>query len=152
MHNNGEILSELLKGFKDCVFFLHNTKELSVAHKILREGFMFESQLSNSTDCINPDTSIETSYFFFQRKDYGKYTIVIAIPNAVYDMYFKRSNELDVTVESVMTISTPVTSDNDELVYTLSPKHILGYFDIEKSTFHKNACWDEHYSGLDKKR
>ena len=142
MKNKGEILAALLQDYKDCYFFLHNTKELAVVEKIMNEGFIFESQLPHSTDRVNPNEPIEVTYFLFQRKDYGIYTIIIAIPKAVYEKYTEVSNKSDTGIEEVMTITDPHFSDNDELVYTCSPKHILGYFNNRTAEFFRNRNWD----------
>jgi hypothetical protein len=142
MKNKGEILAENLAEYGNCYFFLHNTKEQSVAEKILEEGFMFENQLPHSTDRVNPSEPIEVTYFLFQRKDYGNYTMILAITKAIYDRYTMISNLNDIGIEEVMTISKPYYSDNDELIYTVSPKHVLGYFNNKTAELVKNKLWD----------
>jgi len=146
MKNKGEILASILKNFKDCYFFLHNTKEFDTVEKIMDEGFIFESQLPHSTDRINPNDPIEVIYFLIQRKDYGNYTIIIAIPKANYDNYTEMSNEMSAGIEEVLTITEPYFGDNDELIYTLSPKHVLGYFNIKTSGFFLNRNWDPSFN------
>lgn len=64
MKNKGEILANILMNYKDCYLFLHNTKEINVAEKIMNEGFIFESQLPQSTYRVNPKENIEITYFF----------------------------------------------------------------------------------------
>jgi hypothetical protein len=145
MKNKGEILAAILRDFKECYFFLHNTKEFSVVEKIMNEGFIFESQLPHSTDRVNPKEPIEITYFLFQRKDYGLYTIIIAFPKRVYEHYSDVSNAIDTGIEEVMTITDPYFGDNDELIYTVSPKHILGYFNIRTAEFFRNTNWDPGY-------
>ena len=145
MKNKGEILAAILKDFKDCYFFLHNTKELNVVESIMNEGFVFESQLSHSTDRVNPNAPIEVTYFLFQRKDYGSYTIIIAIPKTTYEIYSGVSNKYSVCIEEVLTETDPYYSDNDELIYTVPPKHILGYFNIISSEFYQNRNWDPYF-------
>jgi len=145
MKNKGEILATLLKNLKDCYFFLHNTKEISVVENIINEGFIFESQLSKTTDRINPNETIEVTYFLFQRKDYGLYTIIIAIPKDIYEIYLSISNKNDVSIEEVISITDPYIGDNDELIFTISPKHILGYFNNKTSEFYQNRNWDPLY-------
>ena len=146
MKNKGEILAEILKNFKDCYFFVHNTKEFNVVESIMNEGFVFESQLPHSTDRVNPNEPIEVTYFLFQRKDYGNYTIIIAIPKITYETYTSVSNKNDVGIEDVITITEPYYSDNDELIYTVSPKHILGYFNIKTTEFYQNRNWDPFFN------
>ena len=146
MKNKGEILATILRTFKNCNFFLHNTKEFDIVEKIMNEGFLFESQLPHSTDRVNPNEPIELTYFFFQRKDYGFYTVIIAIPKVTYELYTDLSNLKDVGIEDILTIKEPYWSDNDELMYTLSPKHVLGYFNIKTSEFYKNGNWDPFFN------
>ena len=146
MKNKGEILASILKNFKDCYFFLHNTRDFEIVENIMNEGFIFESQLAHSTDRVNPNEAIEVSYFLFQRKDYGLYTIIIAIPKVIYEIYTGVSNNKNIDIEEVMTITNPYFGDNDELIYTLSPCHILGYFNIKTSEFYQNRNWDPFFN------
>jgi hypothetical protein len=146
MKSKGDMLASVLKDFRNCFFFLHNTKEYSVVESIMNEGFIFENQLPHSTDRVNPAEPIEITYFMFQRKDYGPYTIIIAIPKITFENYSAQSNKNGITIEEVLTITEPRFSDNDELVYTISPKHILGYFNIKTSEFRQNRNWDPFYN------
>ena len=146
MKNKGEILASILKNFKECCFFLHNTREFNIVEDIMNEGFVFESQLPHSTDHVNPNEPIEVTYFLFQRKEYGSYTIIIAIPKVIYEMYTDISIKKDVGIEEILSITDPYYGDNDELIYTLSPKHILGYFNIKTSEFYQNRNWDPFYN------
>lgn len=146
MDNKGDILASLLKDYKECYFFLHNTREFNIVERILKEGFIFESQLHNSTDIVNPYEPIEVTYFLFQRKDYGMFTVIIAIPRIIFEIYSAVSKKHDVGIEEALTISEPYYSENDELVYTLSNKHILGYFNNKTSQFYQNPSWDRFFN------
>ncbi len=146
MKNKGEILASVLKNFRDCYFFLHNTKEFSVVESIMNEGFIFESQLPHSSDRVNPNEPIEITYFLFQRKDYGLYTIIIAIPKITYEIYSAASNKADIGIEEILTVTDPYYGDNDELIYTVSPKHVLGYFNIKTAEFYQNRNWDPFFN------
>ena len=146
MKNKGEILALILKNFKDCYFFLHNTREFNIVEDIMNEGFSFESQLAHSTDRVNPNEPIEVTYFLIQRKDYGTFTIIIAIPKLTYEMYTGVSNKRDVGIEEILSITDPYVGDNDELIYTMSPKHVLGYFNIKTSEFYQNRNWDPFFN------
>jgi hypothetical protein len=148
MNNKGEILSSYLTTFKDCYFFLHNTREFDIVEAIMNEGFIFESQLSHSTDRVNPNEPVEISYFFFQRKDYGQYTIIIAIPKITYDAYTSASNEKESGIEEILSVTEPFYGDNDELIFTLSQKHVLGYFNIRTSEFYRNRNWDPFFNNI----
>jgi hypothetical protein len=145
MKNKGEILAALMTNFENCYFFLHNTKEKHIAERIMQEGFVFENQLPHSTDRVNPSEPIEITYFLFQRKDYGAFTMIIAISKRVYERYTYLSNLYDLGIEEILTISKPVYGDNDELLYTISPKHILGYFNNKTGEFVRNTLWDQSH-------
>ncbi|MGA1976436.1 MAG: hypothetical protein ABSG89_01125 [Bacteroidales bacterium] len=151
MKNKGEILASILKNFEGCYFFLHNTREFSIVEKIMNEGFIFESQLPHSTDRVNPNEPIEITYFLFQRKDYGSYTMIIAIPKEIYENYTDVSNEYDTGLEEVITTTDPYFGDNDELMFTISQKHVLGYFNIRTAEFFNNVNWDPSYNNCDYK-
>jgi hypothetical protein len=142
MKNKGEILAGILNEFCNCYFFLHNTKEKSIAEKIMNEGFIFENQLPHSTDRVNPNEPIEVTYFLFQRKDYGTFTMIIAIPKNTYEKYTQISNQNDIGIEDVLTVTRPYYGDNDELIYTISPMHVLGYFNNKTGEFVKNPSWN----------
>jgi hypothetical protein len=145
MKNKGEILAAILRNYKDCCFFLHNTKDLDVAELIVNEGFLFENQLSHSTDRVDPEETIQVTYFLFQRKDYGPYTVVIAMRHDVYDIYTEQSESTNRPLEDLLTTSEPYLSENDELIYRLSAKHILGYFNNIEPGFTFNSKWDPAY-------
>lgn len=151
MKSKGEILAGILSNYDSCFFFLHNTKEKTIAERIMSEGFIFENQLPHSTDRVNPHEPIEITYFLFQRKDYGTFTMIIAISKIVYEKYTRISNLNDIGIEEVSTVKKPYLGDNDEYVYTISPKHILGYFNNKTGEFVKNTIWEpEHDSSTGK--
>jgi hypothetical protein len=145
MKTKGDLLAIFLSTHKDCSIFLHNTKEKETADKILAEGFIFENQLPHSTDRVNPGEPIEVTYFLFQRKDYGSFTIIIAIPKIIYDRYLEYSILYEIGIEEVLTITKPCLSDNDEMVYKISPKHILGYFNTHTGELYKNQLYDKSF-------
>lgn len=142
MNNKGEILASILRNYNGCHFFLHNTKDFSIVRKIMNEGFVFESQLSHSTDCVNPKVPVEITYFLYQRKEYGKFTIIIAVPDKTFESYVDESCECESGLERVLSVTEPFYGENDELVYTIPPEHVLGFFDIEASGFTLNRKWD----------
>jgi hypothetical protein len=151
MKSKGEILASILNNFKNCLFFLHNTRDPGVVEKIMNEGFIFENQLVHSTDRVNPAEPIEITYFLFLRKDYGPFTIVIAIPKMTYENYSAISVKKDQTIEEIITITKPCYGDNDELMFTISPKHILGYFNNDTCEFFQNGNWNPFFNNCTSK-
>jgi hypothetical protein len=145
MKQKGEILHTLLQKYLDCIVFLHNTREKEVADRINHEGFIFENQLAHSTDRVNPVEQIETTYFLFQRKDYGPFTIVIAFPKKTYSLYTRHSNQFEIPVEELISKVRPRMGENDELIYIVPPQHIAGYFDNTNGEFIPNPLFNTSY-------
>lgn len=145
MKQKGEFLQSVLKKYIDCIVFLHNTHEAATADKILSEGFIFENQLSHTSDRVNPSELIELSYFLFLRKDYGPYTIIIAIPKNIYELYTRYSNRFETTIEDLMTKTIPWMGENDEYLYMLAPEHIAGYFNNDTLEFTENQLYKSEY-------
>ena len=135
MKNKGEILTRLLEKYCDCVVFLHNTREKRIADQILKEGFQFENQLAHSSDRVNPKDHVEVTYFLFQRKEYGSFTVIICIPSKTYSGYAAVAHEKGTLIEDILTIKDPAISDNDEYVYLLPPQHILGFLNLSNGEF-----------------
>jgi hypothetical protein len=146
MKDKGEILASRLKNFGNCYFFMHNTKDFSIVEKIMNEGFIFEDQLLHSSDRVNVAEPIEIAYFLLLRKDYGPYTIVIAIPKETFEYYTAVSLRKEVGLEEVITTTKPYYGDNYELVYKLSHKHILGHFNTITGEFFENSKWDPDFN------
>jgi hypothetical protein len=113
------------------------------------QGWIYWKTAVHSTDRVNPHEPIEITYFLFQRKDYGPFTIAIAIPKITYDNYSAVSVKNDVSIEEVITITEPYPGENDEMIYMVSPKHILGYFNNETSQFFQNSNWDPFYNNCE---
>ncbi len=145
MRQGKENLADIIKEYTGHVVLLHNTREKSIADLILEEGFVFENQLAHSTDRINPLDPVETNYFLFHRKEYGQYTIVIAIPKKTYDLYIKHSSSLRVSFEELITSEKPWLGDNDEYIYRLAPQHIAGYYDNGLNIMTANVHWSSEY-------
>jgi len=145
MKQKSEILHSYIQEYLDCIIFLHNTRDAQIAGKICGEGFVFENQLAHSTDRINPNELIETTYFLYQRKEYGTFTIVIAIPRKTYNLYIRYSNQMDIPVEELLTMKKPRMGENDELIYVLPPEHIAGYFDNKTEAFIENPAYNPLY-------
>jgi hypothetical protein len=150
MNNNGEILADLLEDYKECFLFLHNTKTRNVAEIILREGFIFENQLAHSTDLLNPPGVVEVTYFLLQRKEYGPFTVVMAVNRGTLGELISAAEKKGKTLEEMISETNPYFGDNEELVYRLPNQYILGYFDNTTSRFNKNPGWKPEYLNPDK--
>lgn len=120
------------------ITFFHNTHSREIAKKILREGFIFESQLSYSTDRLNPLDTVEVNYFFMIRKEYGPYTLVIQIDKKNFEDIYGHLRTSDLQYEDIISKYEPQLSDNDENLYTLPEQYIRGYYDQQKHVFVAN--------------
>ena len=84
---------------------------------------------------------------FFSKPNKRTASKIRSVPNpSAFPVYSGVSNENDTGIEEVITITEPFYSDNDELIYTLSPKHILGYFNTRSAEFCKNMNWDPAFN------
>jgi hypothetical protein len=141
----GDILASLLTGDSFCMVFLHNTRDEDTANKIIKEGYRFEEQLSYSCDRVNPDDTVEINYFLVERKEYGKFTIIIEIDKHLFRKYSSLADHSDIHFEDIISIALPVLGDNDEYIYTLAPQYIKGYLDIVSGKFRKNRIFNPAY-------
>ncbi|MEA1887725.1 MAG: hypothetical protein U9N72_11005 [Bacteroidota bacterium] len=145
MSDAGDILVSILARDADRILFLHNTRDEDTAREIMNKGFQFEDQLTYSTDRINPKDIVEINYFLVERKEYGKYTVIIEIDRALYKKYNKLIENSDIHFEELTTITKPVLSDNDENIYTLSHHYVKGYLDILTGKFIENRDFNPAY-------
>ena len=134
----GDILASILAEDNNCIIFLHNTRKESTAEQILRKGFRFEDQIAYSTDRINPYDTVEINYFLVERKEYGKYTVIIEIEKELFTEINRLSDKSNIIFEDLLTVERPVLSDNDEFIYTLSHHYIKGYLDNHTGKFVEN--------------
>jgi hypothetical protein len=146
MKNKGEMLAFYLKNYAECIVFLHTTRKQETAELILREGFIYESQLSRSTDRVSPLEPVEIIYFLFHRKEYGSFTVVIAIPKRTYKEFTGKAMDLNVGIEEVFAAEKPFLNENDEYTYRLNPIYIAGYFNINSGEFVHNPLYQQSHN------
>ncbi|MBS0010097.1 MAG: hypothetical protein KFF49_01720 [Bacteroidales bacterium] len=156
----GEILASILENDSDCILFLHNTRDEDTAKQIMNAGFRFEEQLTYSTDRINPLDTVEINYFLVERKEYGKYTVIIEIDKNLFRKYNSMAENEKLHFEELLSVTPPVLSDNEEYIYTLANSYVKGYLDITSGKFYSNKdfnpSWEapvyhENYERLKKK-
>ena len=145
MSQSGNQLVNILSGQKEYIVFLHNTNNIEIARAIMENGFIYESQLTYSTDRINPGDPIEINYFLVERKEYGNYTIIIQVHRSLFRQYHLLAETAGLHFEEIFTISPPVIGDNDEYIYTLSPSYIRGIFDKKSGKMIDNPNFNPSY-------
>ncbi len=145
MSTAGDILASILERDTGCLLFLHNTKDEETARQIMNEGFQFEEQLTYSTDQINPKDTVEINYFLVERKEYGKYTVIIEIDKALYKKYNYLIERSDIHFEELISLTLPVLSDNDEYIYTLAHYYVKGYLNNFTGKFTANKNFNPAY-------
>jgi len=70
------------------------------------------------------------------------FTIILASLKIYLRFLYQVSNENDTGLEEVITIPNHISETTDELIYTISPKHIYGYFNNKNWDFIRNEIWD----------
>ena len=134
----GDILANILSEDISSIIFLHNTRNEEIARCILKKGFQFEEQLAYSADRVNAGDAVEINYFLVERKEYGKYTIIIEIDKELFRKYNYLAERSDMHLEDLITVTAPELSDNDEYIYTLAHYYIKGYLDNNTGKFYEN--------------
>lgn len=145
MSKSGDNLSSLLNKDNSCIVMLHNTGSLEKAKKILTGGFRFESQLTYSTDRVNPQDVVEINYFLVERKEYGDYTIVIEISKKLFTQYSRLAETSDLNLEDIISVDEPHLSDNDEYIYTLAHYYIKCVFNNKTGEVLHNPVFDPSF-------
>lgn len=148
MSKAGEKLTGLVNRNNTCIVLLHNTDKLHKAKSILRNGFKFESQLTYSTDRINPNDIVEINYFLVERKEYGDFTIVMEIDKEIMRRYSALAESANLNFEDIFTIEEPYLSDNDEMVYTLSHYYIKCILNNKTGEVCENPVFDPGFDSL----
>jgi len=106
--------------------YLHTTNE-DVCKKILENGFEFY-EFTKTVDEISND--IDTfNYKLGLRIPYGNFTVIIQTLKPVV-------NGEDVTIKE------PFIGEEGDLIFTLSPNHVKGYFNNKNGEFVENSNFE----------
>jgi len=149
MSKPGDILASLLNKDNSCIVLLHNTNSLTRAKSIMSSGFKFESQLTYSTDRINPNDVIEINYFLVERKEYGDYSIILEIDKILFKQYSRLAESSEINIEDIITVEESYLSDNDEYVYTLAHYYVKCIFNNKTGEYINNPVFDPSYDSPD---
>jgi len=105
--------------------YLHTTKKEETCYKIMELGYQYD-EFYKTTDEINDVISLD--YKMSLRDAYGDYTIIIQVSININPEY------------NLLTIKEPFMGgeDGDQLVYTLPPHFIKGYFNRKTGEIVKN--------------
>ncbi|MCD4768590.1 MAG: hypothetical protein K8R35_00280 [Bacteroidales bacterium] len=145
MSQSGDKLVDVLSGIHNCILFLHNTNNIETAKMIMEQGFRYESQMTYSTDRVSPNDPVEINYFLVERKEYGDYTIIIQIERSLFRQYHLLAETAELHFEEIFNVSVPVLGDNDEYIYTLSPRYIKGIFNKKTGAMIDNPDFNPSY-------
>lgn len=127
------VLKFIFSNEDDSKIFLHYTKDEITAKKISKEGLLFTDSFEKTVEQVIND-SVDLNYKHNIRKYYGKYVVVICIPNEVYNHYNEELKLLDKTnsqPEKVLSDIPSFFNDNDDEVFTLSKSFIKGFINYE---------------------
>lgn len=141
-------LQEFLQCESKVYTYLHNTTNIPLAEKILKEGLVFENHLSNTTDQVSVNDLIELNYFRMIRKSYGDITIVIQISTKLVEDFSRRLRKTKFHFSEALSKTRPVYNENEYPVYILPEQFIKGYFDHRKIRAKANPKFDPFYFPL----
>ncbi len=127
------------------ITFLHSLNSVELAERIMRNGFLFENHLLNTTDPVSPDDLVEVTYFTNIRKAYGNIILIIQIENELIQSINKRLINTRSHFSEALTKTLPQTGPNELFVYTLPEQFIMGYFDNTESRGVKNQNFNPYY-------
>ncbi len=125
--------------------FLHSLNSVELAEKIMKNGFIFENHLLNTTDIVSPDDLVEVTYFTNIRKAYGNIILIIQIDNELIQTINAKLINTRSHFSEALTKTPPRTGPNELFVYTLPEQFIMGYFDNTESKEVKNKNFNPYY-------
>ncbi len=135
------VLKFIFSNENDSKIFLHYTKDEFTAKKISREGLLFTDSFEKTAEQVIND-SVDLNYKHNIRKYYGKYIVVICIPNEIYNHYneeLRLLNKTNSQPEKVLSDIPSFFNDNDDEVFTLSKSFIKGFINYETGVIVKNS-------------
>lgn len=142
-----QIINYIFEAKEERRVFLHYTQEEEVAKTILKEGFRFKYSFYKTADKVFKD-KLYLIYKHNHNKYYGKYVMVISISREIYEQYAGKLKKIALpgtAVEQLLTEVPPFMDENDEVVYTLSPRFLKGYFNYEDGEIVSNPDFDPDY-------
>ncbi len=141
-------LNFILGKDKNMITYLHYTKDLDVAKKILSNGFIFEDSFYKTAIPVSKD-ELDIKIKHNSRKYFGDYLIVICLSDDIvnfYSMELKKAGIKNISFENILTEAPPVKNENSDLVYTLSNQFIKGYINHRTGEIAKNPRFDPWYN------
>jgi hypothetical protein len=134
-----ELISNYIKDlFVSSRVFIHLTNDKEIADKILAEGFKYSENFYKSSEELTPD-QIDLRYKIQIHKYYGKFVIIMCIPNSLYQM--SRTEDLTLKKDILAEFGISEYNPNNELSYKLPSRYIKGYIDISKKQIVENLSF-----------
>jgi len=136
-------LQDAVGSSPDVLKFLHNTSSKAIAQKILKEGFIFEKYIENSTDLVSGIDNLELLNFERNRGCYGEYTIIIQISLDIANHYLTKLKSPKYHFSEVLSKLLPQFNADNEPVYILPEFFIKGYY--KRHFFVKNPAFNPFF-------
>jgi len=127
-HVDNDVLLDFINETSDVKTYLHTTKEEETCKTIMEEGYQFSSFHKTTDEIINDMASLD--YKMLLREAYGNYTVIMQVN---FDIKGDYTN---------LTIKEPFTDEEGDLIYTLSPRYVKGYFNRKSGEIVKNPNFD----------
>ena len=122
-----ELWDFIIETGKGNITYLHTTKTKENCESIMNNGLEFYD-IHKTTDEISTIDDVEMVYKIKIREYYGNYIVIIQIDRSIPTPKYTE-----------LTVKEPfVDEENDEIMYTLPPKFVKGYFNKQTGEIVKN--------------
>lgn len=143
-----DVLSFIFSDIKNSNTFIHYTMDEDVASRIMNEGFRFVESFYKTALPVTGD-KLDLMIKHNSKKYYGDFIIVISIGDEIVKHYSEELDKegiKDLSLENVLTESSPVKNENSDNVYILSSHFIRGYVNYRTGTIHQNPLFNPSFS------
>lgn len=118
--------------------FIHIAPDKATAESIIHDGFKYSEDFHKSSEEISSNLS-DLTYKLQIYRPYGKFVIILCIPKNLFTEPDGKifTGEKDVLVEYGISEYNP----GNEMMYTLPPRFVCGYADIENKKIVENKLF-----------
>lgn len=134
-----DMISDYIKSIiRDSRVFIHIAPDKTTAESIMKEGFRYSEDFHKSSEEISSDLS-DLTYKLQLYRPYGKFVIVLGIPR--YLLKETNGELLTGTKDILAEYGISEYDPGNEMSYTLPPRFVSGYADIENHKIIKNKLF-----------
>ena len=124
--------------------YLHNTKTIEVAEKIMSDGFNFYYDLHKTSDEIGSHNIDNIGWWDIQRRSYGDFTVVLQIDKNVFKS-ISGMNTKYLSPGQLLSKDRVWNENETDWSFVLHPQYVKGYFDRKKNEGKMNPTFDSSF-------